>query len=88
MGKILEVDEGGVLTIPLDVLRREERPTRYEVDVQGDTLILRPAGKDRRPLWATASPQERANAFREWAASHREGPCLPDEALRRESIYD
>jgi len=36
----------------------------------------------------TATPQERAKAFREWAESHpRNSPCLSDEAISRETIY-
>ncbi|CDM94111.1 MAG: hypothetical protein P5702_06595 [Limnospira sp. PMC 1291.21] len=45
------------------------------------------AGKDR-PFYETATPEERAKAFREWAASHpRNQPSLSDEAISRESIY-
>lgn len=41
------------------------------------------------PFYATATPQERAEAFVEWADSHapRIGPPLSDEAISRESIY-
>ncbi|MEM8723356.1 MAG: hypothetical protein AAGE84_29405 [Cyanobacteria bacterium P01_G01_bin.39] len=34
------------------------------------------------------SPKQKAEAFREWAESHRRGlPLLSDEAISRESIY-
>ncbi len=40
------------------------------------------------PFHATATPQERARAYREWAASHsRDTPLLSDAAISRESIY-
>lgn len=40
------------------------------------------------PLTTTASPQERARAFRAWAESHRrDTPLLSDDAISRESIY-
>ncbi|HIK09590.1 MAG TPA: hypothetical protein IGS52_04870 [Oscillatoriaceae cyanobacterium M33_DOE_052] len=45
------------------------------------------AGKER-PFYETATPEERAKAFREWAESHpRHQPYLSDEAISRESIY-
>lgn len=40
------------------------------------------------PLWETSTPQERANRWRQWVRIHQEGSCLPDEALRRENMYD
>jgi hypothetical protein len=41
-----------------------------------------------RPFYETATPKERAKAFREWAESHpRNSPSLSDEAISRESIY-
>lgn len=37
---------------------------------------------------ATATPQERARAYREWAESHsHDTPILSDAAISRESIY-
>lgn len=41
------------------------------------------------PFYAIATPQERADAFVEWARSHapRNAPPLSDEAISRESIY-
>jgi hypothetical protein len=43
----------------------------------------------RLAFYATATPQERAQAFVEWARSHkpRNAPPLSDEAISRESIY-
>ena len=44
-------------------------------------------GKER-PFYETATPAERAKAFREWVQSHRgDRPSLSDEAISRESIY-
>ncbi|NEP39292.1 MAG: hypothetical protein F6K35_08520 [Okeania sp. SIO2H7] len=41
-----------------------------------------------RPFYESATPKERAKAFREWAESHsRNSPSLSDEAISRESIY-
>lgn len=48
----------------------------------------RPEEAPERPFYETATPQERAKAFREWAESHpRNSPALSDEAISRESIY-
>ena len=45
------------------------------------------AGQNRS-FYETASPEEWAKAFREWAESHpRNSPRLSDEAVSRESIY-
>lgn len=42
-----------------------------------------------RPFYETATPAERAQAFRDWAASHERGkPLLSDYAVSRESFYD
>ena len=42
-----------------------------------------------RPFYETATPQQRAQAFLQWAESHRgkNHPSLSDEAISRESIY-
>ncbi|MDY7022496.1 MAG: hypothetical protein SWJ54_14270 [Cyanobacteriota bacterium] len=40
------------------------------------------------PFYETATPEEWAKAFREWAESHpRNSSSLSDEAISRESIY-
>jgi hypothetical protein len=41
-----------------------------------------------RPFYEIATPEERAQAFQEWAESHRhDTPILSDDAISRESIY-
>lgn len=41
-----------------------------------------------RPFYETATPQEWAKAFREWAETDRGNmPYLSDEAISRETIY-
>jgi hypothetical protein len=86
MTRFLEVDESGTLRLGPETLGPVKPRTRYVVEVLGETLILRP--EQPPPFWATATPEERAQAFREWAARHTSGPGLPDEALHRESMYD
>ncbi len=91
MSHILEVDMQKGLHIPIELLGEMNGHTRYLVEIKGETVILHPE-KDRaeepKPFWETATPEERAQAFIEWASSHKSGPGLPDEALRRESMYD
>ena len=44
--------------------------------------------EQERPFYETATPQEWASAFQEWAESHpRNMPYLSDEAISRESLY-
>ena len=87
MSEVLEVDAEGSLRLPAELLGNAKPHTRYLVDIQGDTLILRPEGA--RPFWETATPEERAEAFQRWAAMDRPAaPVLPPEAFSRESIYD
>ncbi len=41
------------------------------------------------PLWKRATPEELKQAIREWANQERPpAPPLPDEALRRENLYE
>lgn len=42
----------------------------------------------KRPFYETATPEEKAKAFRKWAESHsQDTPILSDEAISRETIY-
>jgi len=87
MNQIVETDADGVLHLSPKQLGRGQPHARYVVDVQDETVILTPA-RSQRPFWTTASPRERAEDFRRWAMSHADGPGLPDDALRREQLYD
>ncbi len=43
---------------------------------------------EKSPFYETATPIERAKAYREWAESHpHDSPMLSDEAISREAIY-
>ena len=68
-----------------------------KADAQGVTLgaLLRPlvengvAPKEERPLYETASPQELAQAYLDWANSHDPNiPPLSLEDMSRERIYE
>jgi len=40
------------------------------------------------PFYVSATPAERARAYRDWAESHtRDSPVLSDAAISRENIY-
>ncbi len=87
MGNVIELDERGSIQLPDDVLDALKPGTRFTVERESATLILRPA-LDQAPT-VVASPSERAIAVRGWAAMARPpAPVLGDEALRREHLYD
>ena len=85
--RIVEVNNEGTLSLPADVLEQAPPHTQYRVDVHGNIIVLTPLDGPA-PLWATANPEERAKDLVQWAASHADGPGLPDEALRREHLYE
>ncbi len=84
---IVEVDDSGALVLPAKWLHAEPH-TRYLVERVGDAVWLRP--EHEKPFWETATPEQRAAAWLEWitAAPQHQGPPIPDEALRRENLYD
>jgi hypothetical protein len=95
MSLIVEVSESGTLQLPAEILQAIGPNTRFVVEVEGDRdsvakqyrLILSPVPPEQ-PFWATATPEERAERLMQWVQSHQNGANLPDEALRRENIYD
>jgi hypothetical protein len=88
MTVIVEISETGLLQIPEEILRVIQPNTRFQVEVADENrLILSPVPSDQ-PFWATATPEERAEYWHQWVQSHQKGSNLPDEALRRENIYD
>ncbi len=84
---IVEVSESGTLQLPAEILEAIGPNTRFVVEMESDRLILSPVPPER-PFWATATPEERAERFHQWVQSHKGGANLPDEAFRRENIYD
>lgn len=86
MSSIVEVSELGTLQLPTEILQAIQPNTRFVVEVERDRLILSPVPP--QPFWATATPEERAERLMQWVQSHQNGVNLPDEALRRENIYD
>ena len=87
MSLIVELSESGTLQLPAEILQAIGLKTRFVVEVERDRLILSPVPPEQ-PFWATATPEERAERLMQWVQSHQNGANLPDEALRRENIYD
>ena len=85
---VLETNDDGALYLPPELIGGASPHTKFELEVSGDILLLRPADRDR-PFWRRATPQQRAEAFRRWAEAPRPpAPDLTDESLRRENLYD
>ncbi len=85
---ILETNDDGGLCLPRELIGGVGPHVKFEVEVSGDTLLLRPADRDRA-FWREATAQQRVEAFRHWvAASRPPAPDLADESLRRENLYD
>lgn len=90
---IVELNPDGGVRFPAEVLEAVKPHTHFIIKMQAGALVLYPTNSGEtdtsaQPLWATATPQEQAASFRQWASSFTKGPGLPDEALRRESMYD
>ena len=87
MSVVVELDEKGELHLPFAMLPGAAPHARYQVEVQGRQVVLSPQ-KGGDGFWHHASPKQRAADILQWAAGHRGGPGLPDEAVGRDSIYD
>jgi len=83
MRKVLESNESGELQIPAALLGTGPR-ARFRVEHDGESIRLIPEHK------VPASAEQRVQAFRDWAARlpKRDGPGIPQGALRRENLYD
>jgi hypothetical protein len=84
----LETNDDGGLNLPAELLGAVKPHAKFELEILGDTLILRPAD-EVQSFWQRATAQQRAEMFRQWADSPRPpAPDLSNEALKRENIYD
>jgi hypothetical protein len=97
VGEKLTLRPEMTLPTPEKGLSLEERLKRFNRWVEshkgGSNLPLEALSResiyDESPFWATATPEERAQRFREWASQERpDTTVLPLEALSRESIYE
>ena len=88
MSSIVRIGKSGRITLPREVLDSVKTDSPYEVQVEGNTLRLSPV-QEEQPLWATLSPKERAEEFRQWVRNLTpKARHLSDEAMRRENMYD
>ncbi|MBD2771776.1 hypothetical protein [Iningainema tapete] len=92
MKAIVERNVDGGLYIPAELLELVQPHTRFVIEVQDGKLTLHPENavelENKQPFWATATPQEQAESLLQWVDSIKDGVGLPDEALRRENMYD
>ncbi len=86
------------MTLMLELTPEMEEQLRQEAARQGQPLeayalarlqVPQPA-TEPRPFYETATPEEQAAAYLEWARSHTDmtAPPIPAEALRREHLYE
>lgn len=65
------------------------KATRYHSEIVDGKLVIRPMTDEEMAAYEALSPEEKARRFRVWADMPRpETPILPDEAFRRENLYD
>jgi hypothetical protein len=84
----LETSDDGALHLPAELIGGARPHAKFELEVAGDVLVLRPLDKGQ-PFWWRATAQQRAEMFRRWAdAARPPAPDLTDESLRRENLYD
>ena len=86
------------MTLILELPPEREQQLREEAAQQGQTLeayalarlLATAPHAEPRPFYETATPEERAKAYLEWAQSHDfvTAPPIPDAALRREAMYE
>ena len=85
---MLETNDQGMLNLPPELLGGVGPHAKFDLEVVGDVLVLRPVDKDR-PFWRQATSSQRVEAFRRWTKSPRPpAPDIDDESLRRENFYD
>lgn len=71
-----------------EILARISHQSPEKVEILLETM-LKQLIQPKTPFYETATPTERAQAFRDWASSHDRGSALlSDYAVSRDSIYD
>ena len=84
----LETGDDGGLHVPPELIGGATPHAKFDLEVVGDVLVLRPIAKGE-PFWQRATSQQRAAEFQHWVDSPRPpAPDLTDESLRRERLYD
>jgi hypothetical protein len=87
MNQTIKINESGGLYLPPELLGEAAKHQEFSLETEGEKIVLRPVPSSKE-IWETRTPDERAAEFRLWAESQQTKVNLPDEALRRENIYD
>lgn len=86
MTRIIESDDNGNLVLPRDLLGLPKPHAKYQVNVEGNTLMVSPAEEELRDK---EEAEKWVKSFMEWMDEPVPPvPELSDEALRRENMYD
>lgn len=89
MEQIIEADANGVIVLSPETNASIKPHARYALEEEnGDLKLKRKLNEEEKPFWMTASTEEWVASFKQWVESHTDGPNLPNEAFRRESIYE
>ncbi len=83
----VKVDQHGTITLGPDVLQDLKPNTAFTVRRDGHAVILEPL-RAYNPETLTLSPEERAKRFEAFVRRASVSVGLPDDATRRESIYE
>ncbi len=89
MSVTIEIEKihASVISLPRDVI--EDSETReFKIKVVGNEFVIYSA---HMKFFEVATPQQRANLLLERLAHNKpnpDAPQIPDEALRRENIYE
>lgn len=88
MSVYVEPNDNNELVIPLDRVKKLKRSARYKVDASGEAMTIVPVRRRSRAK-RDKEAEEWVKAFLEWANEPKPSvPHLPDEAFRREHLYD
>jgi hypothetical protein len=86
MNAIVHIGANGTIQLPQEILSQVKPGTSYSIHTENARVILEPTTREELPFWKTATPQQRAERFRQWADSHKPGIGLPNSAFSRNSI--
>jgi hypothetical protein len=88
MNAIVHIGANGTIQLPQEILSQVKPGTPYSIRTENTRVILEAVTQEDLPFWKTATPQQRAERFRNWADSHKPGIGVPNSAFSRDSIYD
>ena len=87
MVKVVEKNKNGELVLPKEAFEPNDPNSRYAVQSTDGIITVTPVREEVPP--SDEEVEEWIRRFDEWMASiEPRGPHIPDEALRRENLYD